>query len=45
MRAWLDEPSNRVDRYGRYPYAHESFGMTREWVGELFAAYHRRFDL
>jgi Sulfotransferase family len=45
MRAWLDNPANRVDRYGRYPYAHEPFGITPEWVGELFAAYHKRFGI
>jgi hypothetical protein len=45
MRAWLDNPSNRVDRYGRYPYAHEPFGITTEWVDQMFAAYHRRFGL
>jgi len=45
MAAWLGDPSNRVDRYGRYPYAHEPFGITREWVGSLFADYHRRFGL
>lgn len=45
MRAWLADPANRVDRYGRYPYAYEPFGITREWVGELFADYHRRFGL
>jgi len=45
MRAWLANPSNRVDRYGRYPYSHEAFGMTREWVVELFATYHKRFGL
>jgi hypothetical protein len=45
MRAWLDDPSNRVDRYDRYPYAHEPFGITPEWVGDLFAADHERFGI
>ena len=45
MQAWLADPSNRADRYGRYAYAHEPFGLTREWLGELFADYHRRFGL
>jgi hypothetical protein len=45
MRAWLDDPSNRVDRYGRYPYAPEPFGITPEWIGELFASYHQRFGI
>jgi hypothetical protein len=45
MRAWLDDPANRVDRYGRYPYAYEPFGITPEWVDELFAGYHERFGI
>jgi hypothetical protein len=45
MGAWLADPANRVDRYGRYPYAHEPFGITRDWVRGLFSDYHRRFGL
>jgi len=45
MRTWLADPSNKVDRYGRYPYSHEAFGMTESWVRELFADYSHRFGL
>lgn len=45
MRAWLKDPANKVDRYGRYPYSHEPFGITAAWVGELFADYSKRFGL
>ena len=45
VRDWLDAPENRVDRYGRYPYAYEPLGLSREWVEELFADYSRRFGL
>ena len=45
VRDWLDAPENRVDRYGRYPYAYEPLGLSREWVEELFADYSQRFGL
>lgn len=43
--AWLADPENAVDRYGRYPYNYEAFGLDREWVEELFADYSRHFEL
>jgi hypothetical protein len=43
--AWLADPDNRVDRYGRYPYSYESVGLDRQWVDELFADYSKRFGL
>jgi hypothetical protein len=42
-RAWLAEPENQVDRYGRYPYSYEAFGLDRRWVEDLFADYRERF--
>jgi hypothetical protein len=45
MRAWLVDPSNRTDRYGRYPYSYEPFGLSEEWVRQLFSAYSKRFGL
>lgn len=45
VQAWLDAPENRVDRYGRYPYAYEPLGLSREWIEELFADYSQRFGL
>jgi hypothetical protein len=44
-RAWLDDPENAADRFGRYPYAYEPFGLDRAWVEELFAPYSERFGL
>jgi len=44
-RAWLDDPENRVDRYGRYPYSYDMFGMDEVWVNELFRDYSERFGL
>lgn len=45
MRAWLADPENAADRYGRYPYSYEAFGLDRQWVERLFADYSARFGL
>jgi hypothetical protein len=45
MRGWLDHPSNRADRYGRFPYSAAAFGLTESWLDEMFADYRRRFGL
>ena len=45
MRAWLNDPENRADRYGRYGYSLEPFGLEADWVREQFAPYIRRFEL
>jgi len=45
LGAWLTDPENKVDRYGRYPYSYEPFGLDKKWVQELFANYSQRFGL
>lgn len=45
VEAWLADPENAVDRYGRYPYSYEAFGLDRDWVKELFTDYSRHFGL
>jgi hypothetical protein len=45
VRGWLADPENQVDRYGRYPYSYEAFGLDRQWIQQLFADYSRRFGL
>ncbi|MFM5930930.1 MAG: sulfotransferase family protein [Novosphingobium sp.] len=45
MRGWLDDPENASDRYGKYPYTYEAFGLDRAWVESLFAEYSARFGL
>jgi sulfotransferase family protein len=45
MRQWLDDPENSVDRYGRYPYSAEAFGLDRQWIEDLFTDYSKRFGL
>jgi Sulfotransferase family len=45
LRSWLADPENQVDRYGRYPYSYEAFGLEKNWIRELFADYSKRFGL
>ena len=45
IQAWLDNPENRVDRYGRYNYSYEAFGLDKQWIRELFADYSDYFGL
>lgn len=45
MRVWLDDPAHRSDRYGRYPYSLEPFGLKAQDIARLFADYSRRFGL
>ena len=43
MRAWLADPANRSDRYGRYNYTLEPFGLTAAALRQSFAAYRAKF--
>jgi len=45
LRRWLADPENQVDRYGRYPYSYEAFGLDKVWIQNLFADYGKRFGL
>jgi len=45
VAAWLEDPDNRVDRYGRYPYSYEALGIEESWIAELFSDYAKRFGL
>lgn len=45
ITGWLADPENATDRFGRYPYSYEAFGLDRGWVEDLFADYSRRFGL
>jgi hypothetical protein len=45
MKAWLGDPANRPDRYGRYSYALEPFGLTKPMIEGAFAPYIDRFQL
>jgi len=45
MRGWLADPANASNRYGRYDYAMEPFGLSREMIETAFEGYSRRFRL
>jgi hypothetical protein len=45
MRAWLDDPANSSNRYGRYRYSLEPYGLDAAYVKEAFAPYRRRFGI
>jgi hypothetical protein len=44
-QAWLANPENQIDRFGRYPYSYEALGLEQEWLEDLFADYSKRFGL
>jgi hypothetical protein len=43
--AWLADPANRSDRYGRYTYTLEPYGLSVELLEGSFDDYRRRFRL
>ena len=45
VKAWLTDPENATDRFSRYPYSFEAFGLDKKWVEDLFADYSHRFGL
>lgn len=45
MRTWLADPGNASNRYGRYDYALEPFGLTRDMIETAFEGYSQRFGL
>jgi hypothetical protein len=45
LKTWLADPENQTDRYGRYPYTYEAFGLDKKWIQSLFADYSKRFGL
>lgn len=45
MRTWLADPANASNRHGRYDYALEPFGLSREMIETAFEGYSRRFKL
>ncbi|MAG33768.1 MAG: sulfotransferase family protein [Deltaproteobacteria bacterium] len=45
MKRWLSDPKNKSDRYGRFRYSLEPFGMSADEMDELFRPYRERFGL
>jgi Sulfotransferase family len=43
MRAWLADPANDSDRYGRHRYTFEPFGVDWETISPAFDAYRAQF--
>jgi hypothetical protein len=45
MRAWLANPANGSNRYGRYDYTLEPFGLDASILEQSFTNYRKRFGL
>ncbi len=45
MQRWLLDPKNRSDRYGKFRYSLEPFGMSADEMDEIFRPYRERFDI
>jgi hypothetical protein len=45
VRAWLDDPGNRSDRFGHWTYDLADHGVSAGEVRERFAAYGERFGV
>jgi hypothetical protein len=43
MKTWLADPANSANRYGRYEYRFEPYGLTRDMLADTFADYRERF--
>jgi hypothetical protein len=45
MRAWMVSPENRPDRFGKFRYSLDSFGLTAHDIENRFADYIERFAI
>ncbi len=45
LRAWLDDPGNRSDRFGKWTYDLADYEVSADEVSERFAGYRERFGL
>jgi len=45
MKIWLADPANASDRYGRYKYTMEPYGLSRGMIETAFEGYCKRFKL
>jgi hypothetical protein len=45
MKGWLADPKNRSDRYGKFRYSLEPFGMSADQMDEMFRPYRERFEI
>jgi hypothetical protein len=45
VRAWLDDPAHRSDRYGKFDYSLEGFGLTASDIDRRFERYVESFGI
>jgi hypothetical protein len=45
VQAWLDDPGNRADRYGKWTYDLAGHGVSADEVRERFGSYRERYGL
>ncbi len=45
LRAWLDDPGNRGDRFGKWAYDLADYEVSAGGVRERFGSYRERFGL
>lgn len=45
MRTWIDSPANKSDRHGRWTYSLEDFGVSANYINDVFADYRTRFGV
>ena len=45
VRAWLEDPAHRPDRYGRHTYSLDGFGLTAAEIERLFERYVEHFGI
>ncbi|MAT52764.1 MAG: hypothetical protein CMK32_16430 [Porticoccaceae bacterium] len=45
IEGWFDNDQNRSDRYGKFTYSLEKFGLSKKAIREAFSEYYERFDL
>ena len=45
IQRWLLDPKNRSDRYGKFRYSLEPFGISADEMDEIFRPYRERFDI
>ena len=43
MGRWLADPANQSDRHGKWTYSLEDYGVTEDYISDLFADYRERF--
>lgn len=45
IRQWMDNSANRSDRYGKLDYDEKKYGLSKQYIRDLFDDYYQRFGL